>query len=250
MQVQRHLFLCIALSVGAVGVSGGSEPESSRNEREQRQRLLALAKQDPERFARLTKDLKAFQTLSPEGQESIRDLDRALHEKDPETQARLHRALERYAGWLQRLPEAERKRVDAAGDHQERLAVVKEIRERQWLSRLPRAQREEIDRLDGQPKRERIAELRRLEKKTRDDWERAVHQLNEAPKGTPPVRTADLPPEVQRFIRNQLLPVLTEDEKTRLRNAEGQANYSKVLVELIRKHKLQKKGQILRLLGE
>src|SRR5712675_203455 len=58
---------------------------------------LARWKADPEHLARLRQNLAAFRALSPERQEQLRRLDRALHAEDPSTQVRLWNVLERYA---------------------------------------------------------------------------------------------------------------------------------------------------------
>ena len=58
----------------------------------------------------------------------MRQFDRELHDQDPETQNRLWEVLERYTDWVNRLPEADQKRIEQAADRNERLAIVKELR--------------------------------------------------------------------------------------------------------------------------
>src|SRR5205085_8673261 len=69
---------------------------------------------DPERRARLERHLAAFHRLSPDLQARVRKLDAELHAEDAATRARLSGVMERYAGWLARLPGADRRRVEAA----------------------------------------------------------------------------------------------------------------------------------------
>ncbi|MBI1915040.1 MAG: hypothetical protein HYS12_09935, partial [Planctomycetes bacterium] len=77
-------------------------------------RRLEEWRKDPEHSARLQRDLNAFRAMSPERRALLRKLDQDLHQEDSATQTRLWDVLERYHSWVERLPEADRRRVESA----------------------------------------------------------------------------------------------------------------------------------------
>src|SRR5262245_41264250 len=97
--------LLLAGAWSALSAQGPDELEKNRQS-------LEKVKQDPEQFSKLRQNLKAFQNLPPQQQERLRKLDRELHEMSSASSYRLFRSLERYADWLDRLPEADRRRVE------------------------------------------------------------------------------------------------------------------------------------------
>src|SRR5438132_1069513 len=111
------LFLALPSMASA---DGGEDGERGR-------KLLEKAKNDPQHYARLLQDLQAFRALPEDRQKALRKLDQELHEEDSVSYARLQRVLERYAEWLERLPDADRKKLEAAADSRERLRLIKEI---------------------------------------------------------------------------------------------------------------------------
>src|SRR5437870_4256916 len=112
----------------------GVRADGSNDELEQNRRLLEKwQNENPERYARLRQELRAFRSLAPERQEQLRTLDRQLHREDSATSTRLQRTLEHYTEWLQSLPEAERQKIETAVNPGERLQHIKEIRQRQWI---------------------------------------------------------------------------------------------------------------------
>src|SRR5438128_140895 len=108
------LFVLLPLAVRA---DSGAEPL------EQNRALLEGWRKHPEHYARLRHDLEAFLALPVERQARLRELDRVLHEEDSLTYARLHRVLERYADWLQNLPESQRRKIESAEDNKQRLRL-------------------------------------------------------------------------------------------------------------------------------
>src|SRR5262245_21257378 len=76
-------------------------------------------RKNPALYARRVQDARAFLALPPDRQERMRRLDERLHaETDSSTRARLLDVMKRYADWLDRLPEGERRRVtDAPAKH-------------------------------------------------------------------------------------------------------------------------------------
>jgi hypothetical protein len=85
--------------------------------------------------------VKAFRALPAARQADVVRLDRDLHAKEPRERERLFRALEAYAVWLDRLPDAERRGILAAVTPTLRLGAVRDLRDRQWLDALPPAVR-------------------------------------------------------------------------------------------------------------
>ena len=198
---------------------------------------------------------KAFRALPPEQQARVRELDRQLHEKDPADRARLTRALEAYAAWLDRLPDAERRGVLAAATPGLRLGIVQEIRERQWQAGLPRVIREEPDLTKRSEMirkwKEAEADRRRAWAAARKNWE--ALRANDPPW---PFNSPALRKEVMEFVRTAYRTDaprlvdrprcrLTLDEQARLREAlaEGQQlggwgwfEYGRMVYDLGRKY--------------
>lgn len=104
---------------------------------------------------------RAFRALPPARQAEVVRLDRELHARPAAERERLFRALEAYAAWLARLPEAERRGVLQAATPGLRLGVVRDVRERQWRDALPAAVR---------AKPELIAQWREDEAARRERW--------------------------------------------------------------------------------
>lgn len=219
------------------------EADSGNDDVDHNRRLLEKIRKDPERYERLRQDLSAFLALSEERQDQLRQLDRELHDKTTKTSVRLHRVLERYADWLQRLPEADRQRIQAETDPKKRLQIIRELREREWLNRLPKAVRDDLDRLPSDQRGVRIAELRKEERKRRGDWQAAIRNWAELAQGRPQTRLEDLAPDVRAFVNEFLLPVLTQEENKRLLLAQGKNPlFLKTLVELADKHPMKLPG--------
>jgi hypothetical protein len=217
---------------------GLAASDSASDELEQNRRLLEQWRQDPAHYARLCYDLRQFLALSPEEQERLRQLDQELHEEDSATSARLGRVLERYVVWLEHLPQAERARLEAMRDPNERLLLIKEMREREWVDKLPKALRDELHPLAPEQRTARIAELREEERKRREEWLVAIRHWDELLKKSPqPARLTDFTTDVQSFVREVLTPMLNTEEKERLRQAQGRwPLFPRTLVELADKH--------------
>jgi hypothetical protein len=213
------------------------------DEREQNRQLLEKWQADPERLARLQQELTAFRALPPARQEHLRRLDRALREEDSATSARLQRVLERYADWLGRLPDAERKQIEEAATAEERLRIIKAVRERQWLEQLPRATREELDRLPAAQRPARIAALHQQERAFREEWHTAARHWDELVQRRAPALWQELMPQVKAFATESLFPMLSPEEKERLLRSRGQwPAFPETLVELADKHPIRLPG--------
>src|SRR5436305_14595075 len=106
--------LSLLLGVLALAAAAPAVPDGPAAEREQNRRLLARYRTDPVHYERLKSDLQWFRSLPPQRQAALRKLDQDLQKEDPVIQARLLRVMDRYASWLERLPEADRQRIQAA----------------------------------------------------------------------------------------------------------------------------------------
>jgi hypothetical protein len=222
-------------------------PEPAADEARSNRQRLDRWRANPDHLARLKRDWKAFLALAPDRQEQMRQLDRDLHEEDSATQARLGRVMDRYVAWLERLPEADRRLIDAADDAKQRLRVVKELKDREYLERLPRAVREKILAAPKDQHPLLLAKERADDRLFRQQWQPVVRPRDAgfpARKGQPK-GPKDFPQEVQIFITETLLPLLGPEEKARLKNAEDQwPQYVRTLVELAEGHPLALPGPV------
>jgi hypothetical protein len=213
--MQRSLSLLLLLiALPLVALADGND------EQERNRKLLEKARSDPQHYARLLQDLQAFLALPEEKQKELRKLDHDLHDEDSAGYARLQRVLERYNDWLQRLPETERKKLESAADAKEKLRLIKEIREREWIGRLPRTYQEELARLASEPTkyRQRIKELHEEERQRHQEWAYAIRHWNEGERLRQVAgRLQKLKPEIAEFVRDSLTPLLSEEEKLRLK---------------------------------
>lgn len=235
----RILLIPALLAAGAPVLALADPPaDEPPSPVEHNRQLYEKWAKDPEHRYRLWRDFRAFESLPAERQNRIRKLDHDLQEEDLARQASLWRVMERYAHWLERLPEDDRLRVEAATDGRERLRVIKEIRERQWLEQLPKADQ---DKVHDTPEEQRPALIAKL-KKERDEWKQSVRPPGEASPVRPPPPFADLP-AVRAFVSESLEPMLNEAEKTRLKNAEGKwPLYGIVVAELAERHPISFPG--------
>ena len=167
--MRRFIPLLLAMLLGAV-VPVLAVSESAPDEAEHNRRLLDQYRTEPDHYARLLRDLRAFQALPPEKQERMRQFDRELYDEDTATQNRLLEALELYTDWVNRLPEDAQKRIEQAPDRNARLAIVTELRQKDWVDRLPRKDREELLALPPKDQPARLAELRQKERQRRQAW--------------------------------------------------------------------------------
>jgi hypothetical protein len=159
-------------------VSADDSKKSSRGSKDQKEpgppSLEEKARQDPEWYERMLRDLDKFQSLPADQQERIRKLDKDLNAEDAATRKKLVRALERYVNWLDHLPPADRKYIENATDSKDRLRRIRQVREKQWVQTLPKAIREEINHAQGKEREALIKKYRQEEKKRRQEWDAAL----------------------------------------------------------------------------
>lgn len=221
--MRRPWWLVLVLG-GTVAALGASADDLEAN-----RRLLDRVRAEPDHYARLRRDLLAFHALPRARQEQMRQLDHDLHSGDVSRRTRLWGVLDRYAGWLDKLPEADRRRVADAGPD-ERLGVVRDLRERQWVERLPAKTRDGLALLSPEQQVVRIASLREDERKRRRAW----HGKNEP--HLRPAKMAQFPPEVRSFVES-LTPRFSQADRLRLKQAEGRwPDLAKAILDLSEQH--------------
>ena len=218
--------------------------DSGSDELERNRLLLEKWRKDPERYESLRRELRAFLALPEERQKRLRQLDQDLRDEDSATSVRLQGVLERYAEWLQRLPEADRQRIQHTADPKKRLQLIRELREHEWVQRLPKAIREDLEKLPADQQRVRITQLRQEERKRREQWQVAIRNWAELTQNRPQItRLQELAPDVKAFVNESLFPMLTPEEKNRLLQAEGKHPlFLRTLVELADKHPIKLPG--------
>lgn len=236
--------LAIGASILLLVIPLWGEADTGTDDVEHNRRLLEKWRKDPEHYERLRRNLLAFLALPEQRQKQLRQLDQDLHEEESTTSARLQRVLERYAEWLQRLPEADRQRIAGETDPKQRLRIIRELREREWVQRLPKAIRDELQKLPADQQRVRITELRKEERKRREEWQLAIRNWEELTQPRPQItRLEELTPDVKTFVNESLLPLLTPPEKNRLLSAQGKHPlFLRTLVELADKHPMKLPG--------
>ena len=101
---------------------------------------------------------KAFRDLPAERQDKLRQLDQQLHALPDARRDKLLRVLEVYAAWLQRLSDADRKKVLTASTADDRLEAIDDARRTLWVAGLPAAQRQTLKTL---PPEERAGLIRK-----------------------------------------------------------------------------------------
>jgi hypothetical protein len=226
---------CLILLAAVLGVLGAAVPDDGL---EHNRQLLLKWRADPEHDARLERDWRAFLALSPADQDRLARLDRQLHELPADERRHLFGVLERYAAWLERLPDDDRKRLASAAPA-ERLRLIGELRERQFIDRLPERLREEVRRLPPEQRAARVTQLRREDRIRRREWQRPGKRAEVAPVPPPegqPARLVELPPDVRAFVTTAVLPRLGPWEKEQLSRVEDTAGYLPMLATLANRH--------------
>jgi hypothetical protein len=200
---------------------------------EQNRWLLSQLRRSRGRHEQLLRDARAFNDLPVAEQTRIRELDLAVRRETSATQVQLLRAAERYADWLDHLPAAERQQILAEPDKDRRLALIRQIRQRQWVDRLPPPQRDQVEKARGTDQTNALSYFRDQERHWRHEWRTARRGWDEINTRGLPDRLEKLPEEVQTFVKESLFPRLRPEEHQRLRNAEGRwPLYPHTLVEL------------------
>jgi hypothetical protein len=149
--------------------------------------------------------------------------DRPWHEEDSTSQARSRRVLKRYDDWQRQLLESDRQKLLSTASPEDRLRLVKDLRERQWVEQLPQTYQEELKRLQTDPGkyRERITAFRKEEAERRDQWRTAFRHWEVLTRYRPQLAqlVRESGPQIEAFVKSNLLPIATPEERRRLRRA-------------------------------
>ena len=225
------VFAVLAVPLWAAD-GGGADNPKCHNEL-----LLEKWRTDPEHYARLKRDLQQFWALPRERQEKIRELDRELQDCDSQTQKRLWETLERYAAWIDRLPEAEQQRILGIVDKSERLQAIKLTHEQQWLERLPSKDREYLQTLPDEKRSAEIARLQQEDRQRQLRWQQVLKLRPDLrPRPSKPDSLKDFPPEVSEFVVALLTPMLNPEEKQHFKNSQGWPALALTILDLTDKH--------------
>jgi hypothetical protein len=218
--------LGLFLVMVALGFSPQDDEDLQRN-----RRLLDRWRTQPDHALRLQRDLRAFYALPAKRQEQMRHLDRVLHSGDLTSQIRLWAVLDRYANWLEKLPEEQRRRVLAESEPQARLQLIREMRWNESLQRVPLRVREEILKLPKEKQAENLRAWREEERSYRRQWTKQTLALQDPP--IKPATLEQLPVDVRKFVESNLLPRLSERDKQTLEKAKGKwPDYVKTIREM------------------
>jgi hypothetical protein len=204
----------------------------------------ALAGPDASAAKNWRQEYAAFLALPAEIRERVRRLDRDLQEEDPEYQVALHRVMQRYLDWLERLSPEERKLIEQAKSTEEKLQRIREVREKQWVRTLPKADRDQIESTTGPDERKkRIAAAREREYNREVDWLFGQARVGEAPE--------QLREEISKLVMQLRQKQLNAQETQQLRELQGKGPaYLKLLVDLCKKHDVPISGTFRRLWAE
>ena len=230
---RRRYFLLILLFAGtALWAVAQPTPEELEN----RGKLEAIRK-NPEQLAGLRENLKLFLALPEKRQEKIRQLDHDLHELPAARKDRYSATLDRYADWLDQLRQqdpAAYRAIKDAPDPAARLALIKERRDREWVQTQPKAQRDQWEKLPAEARADFVLKLRQEERHKHQQWVIAQRFWKELEtKKELPCRLSDFSDKVKNYVKDFLLPKLTEAELKQLSGAEGRwPDYPVALVEI------------------
>src|SRR5436309_3504802 len=117
--VHRFTWIILALLLTATSTVADGESGTEVN-----RRLVGTAREDPEHYHHLLRNLNDFLQLDPDTSGRLRQLDQDLHRLPPGEAAKLRQALTRYSTWLNSLPERERRRIEEAATPTEKLTIV------------------------------------------------------------------------------------------------------------------------------
>lgn len=175
-------------------------------------------------------EFAAFLSLPSEKQERVRKLDRKLQDEDPENQVVLYRVMQRYADWLERLPIEKRKAIEGAKSNEEKLRLIREIREEQWIATLPKTDRDHIQAApSAEEKRKRVAAVRKRAYDREVEWLFAQARVGEPP--------GALVEEIGRLRQQLNKKDLSAKDAQQLRELQGKGPaYLKLLVDLCQKY--------------
>jgi hypothetical protein len=168
---------------------------------------------DKAHYDRLRSNLAHFLATPQAYQDRLLKLDHDLRAEDSTTYIQLHRVLERYTEWLNRLPAAAQQKINQAPNAQERLKAIRQILRQEWTNHLPRAQRQLLEDQEPEKRQNAIQNLWQQEQQRREKWRIASQDwlaLN---------HLKEHRAEIDAFVAKVLRPKLTPGEVKLLREA-------------------------------
>ena len=127
---------------------------------------------EPISLAAQQKLIELFGEYPPARQQQLRTLHRQLAELPAKERAPLHRTLEAYAVWLDRLPDTLRKEILGAPGGAERIEAVRRVRERLWRESLSQSRQKALRAVASVEERTKLlGELKERERTFRREWE-------------------------------------------------------------------------------
>ena len=159
-----------------------------------------------------------FKTYPARRQQQLRKLDEELAGMEPARQSQVVESLERYAVWLDRLPDNYRKEILAAEAAVERLDAIRIVKARQWREGLPATVRERIQNADAGAREQLVADIKQQDAKRRNMWELAKREwANIRTDRRPwPFDNEELTKRVHEFVDAGLRPRLNAVERADL----------------------------------
>ena len=153
--------------------------------------------------------IRLFLSYPAARRQQLRELQRQRQALPVEQQRRLAEVLERYAVWLDRLPEAEQAEVLRAENSSARLEVVRRIREKLWREALPTRHREQLKLIaDPEEALRLVACWKDAEQSRRDEWLLARRQWGSFAPGSPakpwPFNDVTLTREIDQYLKTVL----------------------------------------------
>jgi len=246
---RRLLFIVMAAACTSLALAAlpGADVE------ENRKILRDWQANKPEEYARIRKNYQRFRGLPPAEVERIRKLDSDLY-KDALKQERLGRVLEEYSAWLMRLQEGDRARIQSAASREDKLRIIREIKDREWFKQLPRAYHEQYAAAKTEKERQDlIRRWRQQEKEFDDQWADTHLFWSGPPNKRPffPLGQQAFWKEIFDFVRVKLYPMLDETERDQLekniRDFEQGTNPGSAFVLLKTIHDLSERHPVLSL---
>lgn len=212
----------VTLFVAALAATvSGSGPLPSENHETNLKLLREWQSGDPARYDKIVRNFERFRAMSAEQQERLRALDQQLHDEDSATQTRLMHALEEYVSWLTKLPKEDRERVVSASNASERLRIIRELKEKQWFEQLPLVHREQWNQASEDDRKKLVQQWKQEEQRRKEDrtdqrrWEVVAHERPFQAMADERFRA-----ELVDFVKVRLGPMLSFDEKNRLKAAQ------------------------------
>jgi len=164
--------------------------------------------------------VKVFRDLPAERQDKLRHLDQQLHALPDARRDKLLRVLEVYAAWLQRLSDADRKKILAIPAADDRLEAIDDTRGTLWVAGLPAAQRQKLKALPPDDRGALILKWKGEEDASRTHWNTARLHHEFLRSGRPPWPFTDeaMKKQVLDFARSAYHP--GDPKRNRLQPAD------------------------------